>query len=144
MSTPKSAKLLKELEASELTPSALPSEVYRVEEQKTGPVQIRSIPCLNDFIAILMFRITSDLALPGNQKFKNEGMVVGIGPGLPDNAGARVPTQLEIGDVVLFSERTIAMEINPDEGVYRDQRIVIIPERSLICKLPAVPFEIIE
>lgn len=145
MATPKSAKLL-EVEAGEKLATRsnrlIIGEDFTAEDD--GPIKIREIPCLNDFVAILVCRFTSGIALPDAQTFKNEGVVVGIGPGLPDNNGGRVETQLKIGDKVLFSERTIAAEIASDKPPYQNQKVVLVAEKSLLCKLPPVPFEVVK
>lgn len=135
MAIPKSAKLLKE-EAAESKSRKL---IYDIPEEDTcGPIKIKPVDCLNDFVAVLLFRIKSDIELPEMQKYKNEGVVVGIGPGLPDNNGGRIPSQLKIGDVVVFMERNVVMEINTANDPYKGQRIIILSERNLICKLPPV------
>jgi co-chaperonin GroES (HSP10) len=141
MATPKSAKLIRE-EGSQRdsTPSAL---ITSTKPDLDGSIKIREIPCLNDFVAILLFRVKSDIQLPDAQQYRNEGIVVGVGPGLPDGNGGRVSTQLKIGDVVLFQDRHIVIDVNSDKPPYRGQRIIIISERSLICKLPPVEFEVI-
>lgn len=141
MAIPKSAKLLKE-EAAEPKARKL---IYDIQEEDTvGPVRIKPVDCLNDFVAVLLFRIKSDIELPEMQRYKNEGVVVGIGPGVPDNNGSRIKSQLKIGDVVVFMERNIVMEINSSNDPYKGQRIIILSERNLICKLPPVEFKLVD
>ncbi len=141
MAIPKSAKLVREEgNQRDSIPSVL---ITDTKPDLGGLIKIREIQCLNDFIAILLFRVKSDIQLPDAQQYRNEGIVVGIGPGLPDGNGGRVLTQLKIGDVVLFQDRNVVIDINSDKPPYRGQRVVIISERSLICKLPPVEFEII-
>jgi len=144
MATPKSAKLLRE----EATDSDRGEDIYipssfmvETPEDPSGPIEIREIPCLNEFVAILLFRIKSDIVMPDKQQYRNEGIVVGIGPGLPDGVGGRVITQLQLGDVVLFQDRNIVLDITSDKPPYKGQKVVIISERSLICKLPPVEFK---
>lgn len=144
MATPKSAKLLQS--ENELTNrSTIRSElILGIDGYSDGPVLIREIPCLNDFVAILVSQIRSDIALPETDKFKNEGVVVGVGPGLPDNHGGRVASQLSIGDRVLFSIRSIAAEVSSDKAPYQGKRVILVSEKSLLCKLPPEPFEIVK
>ncbi len=106
-----------------------------------APVKVKPFPCYNDFVAILQFRIktVSNIEL-GESGFKQEGMVVGVGPGLPTANGTRCPSQLKIGEVVAFYGNP-ALMIKPSDGVYQGDRIIIVPERSIVCRLPAVPFE---
>lgn len=143
MAIAKSAKLIKELEAQAAQPAPLFVPNDESTADASGVIKIKPVDCLNEFIAILLFRIQSDIALPDQQLYKNEGVVVGIGPGLPDGNGGRVKSQLALGDVVVFSDRNIVMDINPNKPPYRGQRIVIISEKSLICKLPSVKYELV-
>ena len=106
-----------------------------------GPFEIHIVDCLNDLVAVQIFQRKSDLALPDSEKFSNEGIVIGIGPGLPDNNGNRVPTQLKIGDVVSFVGRN-GMKIQRQDRP--DDQILLIPERSLLCRLSPVPFVVVK
>ena len=117
------------------------SDVVAAEE---GPVKIKKLECLNEFVAILVTAVESSIQLTESSKFKNEGMVVGVGPGLPDGSGGRTPSQLSIGDTVLFKDNNVAMQLDPDNGFYKGKRIVILSERSLICKLPKREFIVTE
>lgn len=105
-------------------------------------IPIKEIECFNDSVAILQFRISSKLELTSSQ-FKQEGMVVGVGPGLPTSTGTRCPSQLKLGKVVSFYG-TPAAAIEPAAGVYKGQRIIIITERMVLTGLPEVPFRIVE
>ena len=110
----------------------------------TKPIKIREVKCYNDFVAILQFRIqSSSIELPGASALKNEGMVVGVGPGIPTANGARCPSQLNLGDVVTFyGNPATALEAN--DGFYKGQRIILISERSVICALSPVAFECVK
>ena len=109
-----------------------------------GPVKIREVPCLNDFVAILQFEINLEggLELPGESKLEPGGLVVGVGPGLAQN-GSRTQSQLNVGDVVLFQPSQVVTTINSQTGVYAGKTVRIIPERAIFCKLQPVPFEVI-
>ncbi len=118
--------------------SPLP-KVY--EENESIPV--KKVVCYNDFVAILQFRVKSSIIVDEATSLKNEGIVIGVGPGLPGADGKRVPSQLKEGDVVLFyGNPTTAL--NPATGVYKDQRVVIVPERAVICGLKKRPFHMVE
>ena len=108
-----------------------------------GPIMIREVPCYNDFVAILQFEINLEggLELPGESKLKPEGLVVGIGPGLAQNGG-RTPSQMNIGDVVLFQPSQVVTTINSQSGVYAGKTVRIIPERAIFCKLQPVSYEV--
>ncbi len=102
------------------------------------PITIKEVKCFNDFVAILQFRIQSSIDL-GESGFKNEGMVVGFGPGIPGPGGVRCPSQLKLGDVVAFYGNPVT-SMEPMGGLYKGQKIIIVPERNLLCGLPDVPF----
>jgi len=108
-----------------------------------GPIMIREVPCYNDFVAILQFEINLEggLELPGESKLKPEGLVVGVGPGLAQN-GTRTPSQMNIGDVVLFQPSQVVTTINSQSGVYAGKTVRIIPERAIFCKLQPVSYEV--
>jgi co-chaperonin GroES (HSP10) len=140
MAPPKSDKLARE-EAITVKQAAIPQDDYVVPVY--GPddkIKIKELTCYNDYVALVQFRINSRIELSGDASYKQEGLVVGVGPGIPASDGKRCPSQLIIGDVVSFYGRP-TLELNPTEGVYAGRRVVITSERSVICKLPSVPFE---
>ena len=149
MATPKSAKLLAEEAADVERKSSgkrvlLAASGFAEPNEEVGPIKIREIPCLNDFVAILVSKIRGSIQLSEDASFKNEGIVVGIGPGVSDGNGGRLKSQLSLGDVVLFQNRNMITEINSDKPPYRGQRVQIFSEKSLICKLPPVEFELVK
>ncbi len=100
---PVSDKLRKErADQTPVSPSIVTAEP-EVPIQDTI-IQVRPIRCCNDFVAILQFDRTAEIDLPDTYQKKNEGLVIGIGPGIPVD-GTRVPSQLEIGNVVMFRIR---------------------------------------
>jgi len=136
MNIPKSKKLAAEEERQE-------EELQEEQEEESiedqpGPtqvIQIRKVDCLNDFVAILQFEHGTNIELTEEAKFKNEGLVVGIGPGMSNGAGGRLESQVNIGDVVMFGKGVIA-NIDSKSPPYAGKRVVIVSERNLICKLP--------
>lgn len=139
-----SNKLKLELEADAKKKSIILPSISDDDSVPAGPIKIKKIECLNEFVAILVTTVESTIQLTESSKFKNEGVVVGVGPGLPDGSGGRTPSQLAIGDVVLFKDNNVAMQLDPDNGFYKNKRIVIISERSLICKLPKRDVELVD
>jgi len=142
MAIPKSEKLLKEenKDKVEHEPPILHDIITA-----GGPLKIKPIKCLNEYVAILKQRVKTNIAMPNDaDMFEQEGIVVGIGPGLPDGCGGRVQTQLKLGDVVLLPMKTpIAGEFMPAHGTYADQKIVIVQERSILCVMSTkVEFEL--
>jgi co-chaperonin GroES (HSP10) len=89
--------------------------------------------------------MSSTIAMPGNV-YKNEGLVIGVGPGIAAD-GQRVPSQFEIGDRVYFSSKHIHIALEQDsdfyDGFYHDSDVFILIERNVICKLPPIPFEVV-
>lgn len=136
---PKSAKLSRE--DAQLSHLMLPESVT-VNVDSGEPIKIKPIPCCNEFVAVLRSSVTGNVIV--SNAYKNEGVVVGIGPGLPDNNGARIKTQLKLGDVVMFIERNIVSSIEPKDGLYAGKSLVIIQERNLICKLPPTKFILVD
>lgn len=109
----------------------------------SGPIKIREITTLNDFVAILQFQIdTGSIELPESvSKYKNEGMVVGIGPGVKNGVNGDI---ISIGDVVVFGAKNIITSIASDSEPYKGRNIIVVSERNIICKLPvSIPWEAI-
>ena len=145
MAIPKSEKLKKEEESREIAAQAM-QNTDDDEVQNTGLLKIKPVRCLNEYVAILKRRVKTSIVVSNDaDMFEQEGIVVGIGPGLPDNCGGRVATQLQLGDVVLISPKTpVAGELLPKYGEYAGQKIVIVQERSLLCIMSTkVEFEIV-
>lgn len=135
MTTPKSNKLTKEDSVPQelKAPSVLTTPASTPE---AGPIKIREVQCLNDFIAILQSSSQSSIAVPDQSRYKNEGIVVGVGPGITDGAGGRLRPSVIIGDVVMFGGKNIVATLESDSPPYAGHRIVIVSERNLLCKLP--------
>ena len=144
---PKSAKLSKE-EASMATNKTKPlekSEGSKVNKTlATNKIIIKEVKTLNEFVAVRLFEVESELALPDEKRFKNEGVVVGVGPGIPDGSGGRCASQLALGDTVLVQERNILTYLNVASYPYEDAKIAILSERNIICKLGSVNFEMVD
>ncbi len=128
-------------ESGIIPPSVFTKTIDAVDD---SVVKIRPIACCNDFIAILRSQINTTIALSTDESsFKNEGIVVGVGPGLADNAGGRLKPTVDIGDVVMFGAKNIIAEIESSAPPYEGKRVIIVSERNLLCKLNRkVEFEI--
>jgi len=137
MAIPQSAKLKKE-ESKKPTPAPFAAAVAAPVE--SGPIAIKVVECLNDNVAVLRFKMHSTIAMPDGVQFKNEGIVIGIGPGVAAGDGTRCPSQLAIGDVVMFMDRNVITELAMSTPPYKDCNVILISERSLLCKLPPVEF----
>jgi len=147
MSIPSSKKLQTE-EASAETSSAFktPSQFAKKTQEEPDALQIRVVKCCNDFVAILQSKIETSIALADEESaYINEGIVVGVGPGISDNAGGRLQPGVEVGDSVMFGHRNVAGLVDSDKPPYAGKRVVIVSERNVICKLPEkLEFDIIE
>lgn len=144
MAIPKTQKLLRDEAAAAEQRAANKSEPEVVKVYAPGEeIPVKKVKTYNDFVAILQFRVESNILMPGGQGFKNEGIVVGVGPGLPASDGKRVGSQLSLGDVVTFYGNPVTA-LEPKSGVYAGQKIIIVPERAIICGLAPVPFKLVE
>lgn len=139
MAVPKSKVLLSNSEKNSSAP-ILP-EIKSIVITPGEAVKIKEVPCCNDFVALMQFRIQSGIEL-GDSGLKHEGIVVGVGPGVVGPNGTRCPSQLMIGDVVAFFGNPVLV-LKPDRGVYQGQNIVFYSERAMLCKLPQIPFQIV-
>lgn len=138
---PKTAKLIKEETASNTKvtvdePKACSKAMKCCgsEPDTHKEIEIREIKCLNDFVAILRFEEESIIEIPDHQRLKNEGMVIGVGPGVPPTANA----QVIIGDVVAFMPRNIITEIKGTKYPYEGKTITIVSERNIIMTLDPI------
>lgn len=142
MAIPKSAKLQREEAANKREPTTsamLPPQAA----PETGPLKIRPIKCCNEFVALLRSTIQSSVELAGEAKMLDEGIVVGVGPGVATNNG-RSPSQVALGDRVMFFGAPVTA-INSEGGFYQGKTVIIISERNLLCHLSQQrPFEIVE
>lgn len=140
---PKSEKLNKE-EAQMATAEKTSTSTAKKAKKEQSEVVIRKVNTLNEFVAVRLFEVESDLALPDERRFRNEGIIVGVGPGVPDGSGGRCPSQLSIGDVVLIQEKNVLTYINDDKYPYDGAKIALMSERNLLCKLKPVPYRLVD
>lgn len=141
---PKSKTLREQQEKSVEKKSALPLPEPVPVYEPNQPIPIKEVKCYNDYVAILQFRIQTATQIDlGDAGYKSEGMVIGFGPGATSISGTRCPSQLKLGEVVAFHGNPVTHMI-PADGLYKGRKIVIIPERSILVRLPAVPYEIVE
>jgi len=138
---PKTAKLIKEETASNTKANVDEPKVCSKakkccdsEPENYQEIEIREIKCLNDFVAILRFEEESVIEIPDHQRLKNEGMVIGVGPGVPPTINA----QVIIGDVVAFMPRNIITEIKGTKYPYEGKTITIVSERNIIMTLDPI------
>ena len=100
-------------------------------------VVIKPVKCHNNYIAILLSSIESTIELPGTDgQFKNEGLVIGVGPGVSDGHGSRLTPTVQLGDYVMIGAKNHVATLVPDSGHYQGQKVVIVVENNVICELP--------
>lgn len=141
MAIPKSEKLIQE--ESLQTGAATPSFVNPIDTLSGDVIKIKPIDCLNDWVAVLQFKIETNIAMPTGEGYKNEGIVIGVGSGVPDGAGGMTKSALNVGDVVMFQDRAIAARIQSDSEPYAGKTVLMLMEKNIFCKLKPVPFEIL-
>lgn len=112
----------------------LPS-ILKTNNRET--VTIRPVKCHNNYVAILQTQIETAIQLAGTDgQYKNEGLVIGVGPGISDGNGGRLPLSVKIGDYVMIGTRNYVATLMPDNGHYKGQKVVIVAENNIICDVP--------
>jgi hypothetical protein len=95
---------------------------------------IKQLYPLNEMVALWQEAEASSIMLTDRDKYKNEGVVVGVGPHV---------TQISIGDVVLFPDRANMHIINTEGGFYKGERIILMSERNFLMKLRSIKIELV-
>lgn len=111
----------------------LPSFANRPEKIRDDVVRIRPICCYNDFVALIQLELETSIALP-TDSYKNEGIVVGVGPGLSDGNGGRLAPQCNLGDVVVFSSKNVIQNLESSSEPYLGKKIILLSERNIFCR----------
>lgn len=140
MMIPKTAKLKNEESQADSGPEIIQApKACGGKKNCTGECDkeylIKEVNCLNDFVAILRFEEDSLIEIPDKQRLKNEGIVIGVGPGVPPTE----KSQIIIGDIVAFLPRNIVTEIKGTAYPYEGKNIAIVSERNIIMKLEPLP-----
>lgn len=107
-------------------------------------VQIAPIVTFNEWVVIQPFNLDTNILLPANADYRNVGIVVGKSETVLAPNGARVPSVLNYGDVVLFQKKAVVGEMAINKEPYAGKKLVMLSERNIICKLPAVPFKLLD
>lgn len=137
MAIPKTDKIKEEDSVAEAFTEAPIKTIAKSDEV----VEISPIECFNDFIAIVQFQYDTTIHLT-ESGYKNEGIVVGVGPGIV-NGSSRVKPTVEIGDCVVFG-RNVTAELESNEPPYEGKKVIITSERNIICKTrKQKPFKVV-
>lgn len=108
-----------------------------ISAPKSDSIVIKPVKCHNNYVAILQTQIETTIQLAGTEgQYKNEGLVIGVGPGMSDGNGSRLPLSVEVGDYVMIGSKNYVATIMPDNGHYKGQKIVIVSENNIICDVP--------
>ena len=106
-------------------------------------IKIKPIETFNDWLIVLPFGITSTIELPASMGYQPFGVVIGSSQTIMANDGARVASCFKPGDVIRFFDKNI---IDPDFKVndpfYKDDRLVLITERNVICKVSGINIKV--
>jgi len=115
-------------------PKGAKTLVAKVDE---SVIIIKPVVCHNNYVAILQTEIESAIQLAGTEgQYKNEGVVIGVGPGLSDGNGGRLPLSVNLGDYVMIGSKNHVATLMPDNGHYKGKKVVIVSENNIICEIP--------
>ena len=107
-------------------------------------IVIKPVKMHNNYVAILQTASESPIQLANTEgQYKNEGLVIGVGPGLSDNNGGRLKPTVNVGDYVMIAVKNHVATIVPDNGHYQGRKVVIISENHIVCDIPCgIPYVI--
>ena len=142
MAVPKTKKLCEE----EAAGVAIKPPSLDIAEPFEDVVLIRPVDCQNDFVAVLQAQIETTIALSNDDhSYKNEGLAIGVGPGIADGAGGRLKPTVNVGDYVMFGAKNVLQTLAPNDGPYKGRKVVIVSEKNILCKLPSsIKYKVIE
>ena len=136
MAIPKSKKLV-EIDESEGRGSKIVPSFSPETKEKIESVIIKPVKCHNNYVAILQTQIETSIQLADTYgQYKNEGLVIGVGPGISDGNGGRLKPSVKIGDYVMIGAKNHVATLVPDNGHYKGRKVVIVVENNIICELP--------
>lgn len=136
MTIPKSKKLVEIDESEGRGSKIVPSFAPHIKE-KIESVIIKPVKCHNNYVAILQTQIETSIQLADTDgQYKNEGLVIGVGPGITDGSGGRLQPSVKIGDYVMIGAKNHVATLVPDNGHYKGRKVVIVVENNIICELP--------
>lgn len=94
---------------------------------------IKPLRPLNDYVAVWLEANNTTIVLSEGDKYKNEGVVVGIGPNVK---------HVKMGDVVAFTGRALHV-IEPTGGFYKNEKILLMTENSCLMVLKTIDFNLV-
>lgn len=122
-------------DSTPLLPNLLPKQ--------GGTIEIAPIETLNEWVVLVPFNIETNLILSADTQYRNIGVVVGKSKTVLAPSGERVASALEYGMTVLFQKKSVVGEMSIDQHPYQGRRLIILSERNIVCRLPAVPVKIL-
>jgi len=134
MAIPKSEKLLSEetIGYNLDGPTAYMEATSPVIHSDTAR-QIKIVTPLNDYVAVWQEPNDSTIVLAEKDRYKEEGVVIGVGPKVKD---------VKIGDVITFLNRPLST-IEPSSGFYEGERILLLGEHACLMVLKTIEVEIV-
>lgn len=129
---PKSAKLQKEEAAK---PEARIPELPEIKRDKK--VVIRPIKCFNAWLIVMPFYENTELVLPNEAEYLNQGVVCGSSETIMAPSGAYVPSQFKPGDTIMFAKQSEVDRIKSKREPYAGRLLILISERNVICQVNA-------
>jgi co-chaperonin GroES (HSP10) len=128
---------LAQLESSTPNDEPNPIEKHLAADCPHQSVTIKPVKCHNNYVAILLSQIESSIQLVNSDgQYKNEGFVIGVGPGISDGSGGRLPLTVSVGDYVMIGTKNHVAILTPDDGPYKGRKVVIVAENNVICDIP--------
>lgn len=113
-------------------------------QKQVGPFEIAPIETFADWVVVVPFTIDTLLELPADSDYRNIGIVVGRSNSIMSPNGMYVPSRLEYGMVVYFQKRSVIGEMAIHKDPYVGKRLIILSERNIICRLPAIPYKVLD
>ena len=93
--------------------------------------KIKELYPYNDYVAVWVDPVDTAIVLSDKEQYKNEGVVVGVGPQVKN---------VTVGDMITFHDRAITT-LTPSSGFYAKERILLINEHSCLLKIKIVDIE---
>jgi hypothetical protein len=125
------------------TPESTPLDIPTYKRETV--IRIKPIETLNEYVLVMPFARNTTILLPNTMQYQPYGIVVGVSKNMLAPDGSRVVSALMPGDVIRFWERNVIdHDYKTPDPHYRERRLVLLSERSVLSRLPPVPFEIVD
>lgn len=119
---------------------ALPGELKKIE----NVIRVAPITTFGEWVVILPFYLDTNIILPDSTDYRNVGVVVGKSNSIMAPNGNYVDSRLDYGMVVLFQKSSVVADMFINREPYEGRRLLLLSERNVVLRLPAVPVEILD